>query len=97
MLSVGAVPSKYDPALFRWYQNDKLHGLVAIHVDDFLYSGSPSFLESVIVELRKTFRIGKEESTCFQYLGIKMTQINGSISMDQSAYTASIVEIQLTT
>ena len=39
LLSLNLKMSKGDPSLFYYYQNDKLLGIVAIHVNDFLWAG----------------------------------------------------------
>ena len=40
--------SKGNPSIFYYYQNDKLLGIVAIHVDDFLWAGEISFSKDII-------------------------------------------------
>ena len=50
--------SKLDNALFRWYNNDKLEGVFAMHVDDFVCCGTTEFDKCVIEELSKKYKVG---------------------------------------
>ena len=43
LLSLNLKMSKGDLSTFYYYKNDKLSGIVAIHVDDFLWAGDVSF------------------------------------------------------
>ena len=53
--------SKVDPSLFLWYnESDELIGYIIVHVDDFLFAGSPDFHKTIITKLRGKFLIGKE-------------------------------------
>ena len=57
--------SKGDPSIFYYHQNNKLIGLIAIFVDDFLWSGTNEFEANFISKLRKAFAIGKENHFSF--------------------------------
>ena len=48
--------SKVDPAVFYW-QNEcnDVHGILACHVDDFIWGGDQSFVDIVIPKLRSVF------------------------------------------
>ena len=65
-----------------------------MHVDDFIWCGNISFETQVINNLRNTFQIGKEESSCFQYLGLQLKQSLMGISFDQDHYIKNISEIE---
>ena len=95
LISIDGVSSRYDAALFCWYEKGELIGIIIVHVDDFLHAGTESFQVNVIANLRKTFLIGKEETSVFQYLGMKLKQTHSCISVDQNAYASSILEIPL--
>ena len=49
-LSIGLVMSKADPALF-YYHDNNITGIIAIHVDDFLWSGTNDFETNFISKL----------------------------------------------
>ena len=65
VLTNGGKMTKSDPAVFCWHGDGKLLGVIAVHVDDFLWIGSADFEHKVIGQLRRTFKIGKEESENF--------------------------------
>ena len=50
--------SKYHPGFFIYQYRGTLHGLLATHVDDFLWGGSHIFVENVIKPLHNIFEIG---------------------------------------
>ena len=53
------------------------------------------FEKTVITKLCETFKVGKEESVNFKYLGLEMQQHSGSIYLDQSEYIENLDLIQL--
>ena len=65
LLSIGLKMSKGDPSIFYYYNGNVLQGLIAIFVDDFLWSGTNDFETSYISKLRKNFVIGKENHSVF--------------------------------
>ena len=95
MHSTQGKKSALDPALFHWQNNNQVIGLVAVHVDDFIWCGNIEFKNTVINDLRRTFLVGKEETKCFQYLGVQLKQSLMGISMDQYHYINSLKEIDL--
>ena len=95
MLSNGGKISKIDPAELYWHDREKLSGVIAVHVDDFFWSGSLTFEKTVITKLLETFKAGKDESVNFKYLGLEMQQHSGSIYLDQSEYIENLDLIQL--
>ena len=86
--------SKYDSALFM-YHTEELEGILVAHVDDFLWAGTDSFYSRVIVKLKTTFRISKEESSEFKYLGVHLRQTNNGIYGHLNNYSQSLVEIEI--
>ena len=74
MLSVGCKMSVVDPAVFYYYQDGSLQGIIAVHVDDFFWAGLIIFKRNVISKLRSKFKVGKETASAFQYLGLGVSQ-----------------------
>ena len=68
---------------------------MAVHVDDFIYGGTPTFINTVIAQLRSIFKIGLEESEGMKYLGISIKQNLRGISLSTDAYCSSLKEIVL--
>ena len=96
LISLGGVQSLYDNALFLWYCDDGvLKGIVASHVDDFLYCGSELFHSDVMQKLKSTFKIGDECSGDFKYVGLNIVQRKGEVKIDQHAYVKSIEQISI--
>ena len=46
LLNLGMRISTYDPALFFWHCNEHFQGVLAVHVDDFLFGGTELFNSS---------------------------------------------------
>lgn len=92
--TLGGKQSDQDQAVFTWYNSDNCIGIMAIHVDDFIYGGTELFKETVISKLRSTFKVGLEESNGLKYLGITLNQTMLGINMSTDAYCSSLVEIK---
>lgn len=72
--------SQVDPAVFYWLDEQcKVSGVLACHVDDFLWAGSPHFSADVIPRLKSGFRVGHEEHDNFRYVGMDIVTVNGVI------------------
>ena len=67
--------SKADPALFYYHKDNNLIGMIAIHVENFLWSGTTDFERNFTSKLRNTFAIGKENQSIFKYLGLTRPDI----------------------
>ena len=75
--------------------NDKLEGVICIHVDDFIYGGNREFLAKVIDPLRQAFIIGSESTNAFKYLGLNLIQEENQILIDQNVYIETIKNIDI--
>ena len=73
-----------NPALFMWHHhNDKLIGVMTVHVDDFLCAGTDLFYLSIISKLRETLSAGRGNCD-FQYLGSHIQSEKFHIAIDQN-------------
>ena len=62
MYQLGAVLSQVDPAVFYWLDDSyNVMGVLACHVDDFIWGGSEMFSTTVIPSLKAAFQVGREE------------------------------------
>ena len=95
MVKKGLKESIADPALFYKYNNGSLEGFLAVHVDDFYWSGTKHFEKTVISRLRSTFNVGKEESEDFTYVRLSVNQDKHGITLDQVSYISSLKKIQV--
>ena len=86
----GVEVSKMDPAIFFWKNKEKkVDGVIACHVDDFLWGGSREFENTVIRQIRSTFYVGKEdqeENGSFPYVGIELAKHKETIQLSQKKY-----------
>ena len=79
-----------DPSIFYYYKDEKLAGIIAIHVDDFLWAGDLLFSNNIISAFCKVFTIGKTSKNTFRYLGLDLNQNCESITLDQIHYIQSL-------
>ena len=92
--SLGAEQLSLDQAVFVWHDaKGQCIGIMATHVDDFIYGGTVPFLDTVIPRLRSVFKIGLEESSGMKYVGILIGQSSTGISLSTTAYSESLREI----
>ena len=93
LLEMGMEICKFDKALFMYYENTKLSGLLACHVDDIIFGGEPNFHKHVISKLRSVLVIGVEENTNFKYLGLCISQQTDGITVSTKEYEKSLEQI----
>ena len=93
MINLGGEMSSVDSALFIWHKDGVLEGLIAVHVDDFLWAGSNRFYQSIIQQLRKIFTFGKEECKSFKYLGLHVLHKTNDIELRQGDYVDALTPI----
>ena len=96
LLKLGGVVSAYDNALYLWFDNGNLIGVLVSHVDDFAFCGSDKFHDSVIKELKIAFQVKVHETGSFKYLGLSVNQNSNGISVQQNSYISSIAPISIT-
>ena len=96
LLSLNGKVSVYDNALFLWHDGDNnLLGLLACHVDDFMFAGSEWFNSEVIGKVKETFQISSHELSSFKFLGLNVTQTSNGITVDQNQYIPTIEPIKI--
>ena len=95
LMKLEAKPSHSEPALFYWHYENKLHGLIAIHVDDLCWGGTETFQNSVIEPFKRILEVGKENTASFKYLGLHIEQKHDHISINQDEYLSSINPITI--
>lgn len=89
--SVECAISKLDKSLFRAYYNNKMSGILLTHVDDVFYAGNTNFREEIIRSLLKTFKISRQDTGTFTYLGLQIRQEPSHlISVCQDEYASTI-------
>lgn len=92
MVKLGCKKSVYEDALFYFKKNDRLMGMSATHVDDFLNCGNKVFEETVNEKINKKFQFGTQWDIDFRYVGINIKQENECIYVDQKHYIDNMEE-----
>ena len=78
--------SKFDEAFFIYKNQDKLVGLISVHVDDFLNAGTDKF-HCQLSELKKKIVFGTESESPMMFLGINISQQDDkTIQVHQEEY-----------
>jgi hypothetical protein len=94
--NVGVTSSVFDPAFFWIHHQGDLQGLICVHVDDFIWGGSPWFKNNVIDALHQRFDIKSVLNGSFDYLGLHIEQRSDkAICVDQLEYLKNFSEIRL--
>ena len=86
----GFQKSIYDGGMFFIIKDDTLIGIVGIHVDDFLATGTEEFMKTIIPNVLTAFMVGKAEDQTFMYTGTKITQDDKGITVDQTEYVQNL-------
>ena len=77
-------------SLYYWSYEGMLQGLLAVHVDDFLWAGTPCFKHQVMDKFSNQFQIGCLVGRSFTYLGLRLCTFRDGITIDQIPYAASL-------
>ena len=87
LTTLGMRVSKFDPCLFYYYCDDKLSGVVSLHVDDLCLGGDKHFHEHVIKPLKEMFPFKHWKVGHGEFLGKQLKQqADGSIIISQGEY-----------
>ena len=86
----------YDKSVFIWHdESARLQGLITIHVDDFEYCGTAQWHKEVINKLCDMFKISKQQTGAFKYVGLNIEQNGEEIFVDQQSYINELTEISI--
>ena len=96
LLQLGCVQSSIDKALFMWRDSsNQLAGMFILHVDDFLYAGSQTFLETVVKKVCEIYKVGSKGTDIFRYIGLEISTNQTETTLSQQRYIDSIKEIPI--
>jgi len=87
--------SHLDKAVFRWYHNDKIEGILVLHVDDFLVTGTERFYQCVMEVLGEKFQVGSRQEGKFKYVGLNIVTTTDGIEISQNQYAEEISEVEI--
>jgi len=83
-----------DEAVFLFFRQDKLVGIVCVHVDDIIATGDQQFHDEVVEEIKKRFKISKDQEGNFTYTGMSIwTDSKGNVHLNQNKYIDEMEEI----
>lgn len=76
-MMLGTGGEEVDPAVLHWLKEYcKVKGLLACHVDEFLWVGTQ--LSTVMIpQLKSTFHVGREEHENICYVGMDIVTVDG--------------------
>ena len=74
MKNAGIERCPHDDAFFFWKPNKDLQGTMSIHVDDFIFGGTPKFRDHVEKTALLPFNIGDRQEGSFTFLGLEISQ-----------------------
>lgn len=87
LLSLGGQKILLDYAVYIFFDsNNKLKGIVVVHVDDFCFAGTPSFHREVIEPIKKKYVIGSHDISSFSFTGWSLSQDKTGITVSQNDY-----------
>ena len=96
LLHSGGTKSRFDEALFMWYdQHRGLEGVMVTHVDDFVFTGTVDWYEKVVCKLCSVFKISSQDWGSFKYTGLNVSDVDGCVLVDQFEYVNSLNQIEL--
>ena len=90
LTALGCVVSKFDSALFLYFHEGALHGILGTHVDDLLHTGDSVFEDNVISKLKSTYIFGTEEEEDFRYVGMNVQRFDNHITVNQDHYIKAL-------
>ncbi len=92
---LGGKPLQLDPGVFIWRNGNNLIGLVAFHVDDFIFGGTQEFHTNTIAGLKEIIQVGTEENMKMKFLGLHIHEDDDNIYLHNNPYTSSLEEISI--
>ena len=95
LLKLGFQCSKFDEAFFFLKSENKLAGLMSVHVDDFLNGGNNIFRDQ-LAQLKSQVTFGEELPAPFKFLGTNVKQNEDmTISINQKEYSDEIEPMEI--
>ncbi len=95
LLCIGCLVCRFDPGFFYYKNNNKLIGLILLHVDDFMICGNRKFNEDICKKIMQKYDISKHLKGTFKYIGITISQDEEFITMDQFEYAKCVKIVDL--
>ena len=100
MLRIGAREVALDPAINVFFDDTRICGWAAVHVDDIFPPSTPPYLDTTLGTLYRTFPVGAEKRGEYVYCGVHLQCVHGldgeklEITLHQEKYISKISMIQ---
>ena len=95
LTKLGVEKCPLDNSFFFWHVEGVLEGAICLYVDDFLFTGTQNFVETIINNLMKKFKIGSTGKVNFTYVGLRVNSYTDGLTVDQEHYIESIHTIPI--
>ncbi|CAE7199062.1 RE1 [Symbiodinium sp. CCMP2592] len=96
LTGLGMRVSEFDPRVYYYYHNNKISGVIALHVDDLCMGGDKHFQQQVQVKLRELFPFKHWKTGKGEFLGKWIEQQpDGSIKISQEHYASNLKGISI--
>ena len=82
----GCQRSIFDKALYMYYDQGELIGILALHVDDVCFAGNTKFQKEIVNKIVVKYTVGRIESTSFNFTGWNLRQDAQGIILTQQSY-----------
>ena len=91
LLKSGLTQSRYNPTLYFSLKNGSLVGVVTVHVNDLAIVGEPDYVDQLISDLGKRFKIGADKDL-HHFLSMKIDRDveNQAVFISQSHYISEL-------
>ena len=94
LITKGGQKMLRDNAVFLFFRNGKLAGIVCVHVDNIIATGDDEFHIEVIDGIKTRFKILKDQEGNFTYTGMSIwTDSKGQVHLNQNKYIEEMEEI----
>eukprot|EP00966_Prymnesium_polylepis_P249467 5767679-Prymnesium_polylepis.1 len=88
---MGFTQTREDPK----HENGRLIGIMCVHVDDLLYTGTKGFCEDLHKALEQVFVISHVERNHFNFNGIEIENTGTEILINQQKYIEENMNIDM--
>ena len=94
LTQLGMERLELDPAVYVLRSRGDMIAVLAVHVDDFVYTGNKKFFNQVIKKLKVTLVVGEPERRHFCYVGWEVTQDDkGDITVSQDSFLRQLEDV----
>ena len=95
LLSVDCIQSEADECIFLYVVDNSCNSILALHVDDIFWSGSPIFQETVLGHVHDKFLVKSSTSFPLRYLGLDISFENKVCQVNMTEYARSLQEVSV--